>query len=219
MENLEPSDVASDVLVIGSGIAGLSFALKIADFAQVVLITKKEKAESNTNYAQSGIAAVLSQSDSFETHAKDTLDCGDGLSKKEVVKTVVKEGPARIQELMELGVRFSRIATGELDFGDVFRVLRKEILVGLIMGLAMGGLIILRAWLLPPFIDFSQAIAVGTALSCVVIVATLVGAFFPLIIHKIGLDPAVMAGPLMTTIIDLAGLTIYFIAAKSILGL
>jgi L-aspartate oxidase len=117
VENLEPSAVASDVLVIGSGIAGLSFALKIADFTQVMLITKKEKAESNTNYAQSGIAAVLSQSDSFETHAKDTLDCGDGLSKREVVKTVVKEGPVRIQELMELGVKFSRTTTGELDLG------------------------------------------------------------------------------------------------------
>ncbi|UCH32277.1 MAG: L-aspartate oxidase [Candidatus Bathyarchaeota archaeon] len=114
---MESSDVASDVLVIGSGIAGLSFALKIADFAKVVLITKKEKAESNTNYAQSGIAAVLSHSDSFETHAKDTLDCGDGLSKRDVVKTVVREGPARIQELMELGVKFSQTAAGELDLG------------------------------------------------------------------------------------------------------
>jgi magnesium transporter len=111
------------------------------------------------------------------------------------------------------------LATGEIDFGDILRILGKEILVGIIMGIAMGILIVLRAWLLPPFIDLMQAFAVGTALSCVVIVATLVGAFFPLIIHKIGLDPAVMAGPLMTTIIDLAGLTIYFLAAKAILGI
>jgi L-aspartate oxidase len=115
--NLGTSDVVSDVLVIGSGIAGLSFALKIADFAQVVLITKKGKAESNTNYAQSGIAAVLSQSDSFETHVKDTLDCGDGLSKKAVVEKVVRDGPARIQELAGLGVEFSRTASGRLDLG------------------------------------------------------------------------------------------------------
>jgi L-aspartate oxidase len=114
---LGSSNVVSDVLVIGSGIAGLSFALKIADSAQVVLITKKEKAESNTNYAQSGIAAVLSPSDSFEKHVKDTLDCGDGLSKKDVVEKVVREGPARIRELAELGVSFTQVATGELDLG------------------------------------------------------------------------------------------------------
>jgi L-aspartate oxidase len=114
---LDSLDVVSDVLVIGSGIAGLSFALKVADFAQVVLITKKGKAESNTNYAQSGIAAVFSPSDSFEKHVRDTLDCGDGLSKRNVVEKVVREGPARIQELVELGVRFSKDAAGRLDLG------------------------------------------------------------------------------------------------------
>jgi L-aspartate oxidase len=111
------SDVASDVLVIGSGIAGLSCALKIAEFAQVVLITKKGKAESNTNYAQSGIAAVVSPSDSFEQHVRDTLECGDGLSKRAVVEQVVRAGPARIQELMDVGVTFSRNAAGKLDLG------------------------------------------------------------------------------------------------------
>jgi len=115
--NLGSSDVVSDILVVGSGIAGLSFALKIADFAQVVIITKKEKAESNTNYAQSGIAAVFSPSDSLEKHVKDTLDCGDGLSKRDVVEKVVKEGPTRIQELVKLGVEFSRTPTGKLDLG------------------------------------------------------------------------------------------------------
>ena len=110
-------DVVSDALVVGSGIAGLSFALKIADSTQVVIITKKEKAESNTNCAQSGIAAVLSPSDSFEKHVKDTLNCGDGLSKRAVVEKIIREGPARIQELMELGVKFSRTAKGKLDLG------------------------------------------------------------------------------------------------------
>ncbi|UCE96914.1 MAG: L-aspartate oxidase [Candidatus Bathyarchaeota archaeon] len=117
MISLGSSDVVSDVLVIGSGIAGLSFALKIANSAQVVLITKKEKAESNTNYAQSGIAAVFSPSDSYEKHMKDTLDCGDGLSKKPVAERVVRDGPARIQELVELGVSFSKDAAGMLDLG------------------------------------------------------------------------------------------------------
>ncbi len=117
MISLDSSNVVCDVLVIGSGIAGLSFALKIADSAQVVIITKKEKAESNTNYAQSGIAAVFSPSDSFEEHVKDTIDCGDGLSKRAIVETVVSEGPARIQELINLGVNFSKTATGTLDLG------------------------------------------------------------------------------------------------------
>ena len=114
---MDAVDVVSDVLVIGSGIAGLSFALKIADHAQVVIVTKKEKAESNTNYAQGGIAAVFSPADSFENHIRDTLACGNGLSKRNVVEKIVREGPARVQELMTLGVDFSRSATGELDLG------------------------------------------------------------------------------------------------------
>jgi len=114
---MDAADVVSDVLVIGSGIAGLSFALKIADHAQVVIVTKKEKAESNTNYAQGGIAAVFSPADSFENHIRDTLACGNGLSKRNVVEKIVREGPARVQELMTLGVDFSRRATGELDLG------------------------------------------------------------------------------------------------------
>jgi len=114
---MDAADVVSDVLVIGSGIAGLSFALKIADHAQVVIVTKKEKAESNTNYAQGGIAAVFSPADSFENHIRDTLACGNGLSKRNVVEKIVREGPARVQELMTLGVDFSRSATGELDLG------------------------------------------------------------------------------------------------------
>jgi len=114
---MDAADVVSDVLVIGSGIAGLSFALKIADHAQVVIVTKKEKAESNTNYAQGGIAAVFSPADSFENHVEDTLTCGNGLSKRNVVEKIVREGPTRVQELMTLGVDFSRRATGELDLG------------------------------------------------------------------------------------------------------
>jgi len=114
---MKSNDFVSDVLVIGSGIAGLSFALKIADSAEVVLVTKKEKAESNTNYAQGGIAAALSPADSFAKHVKDTLVCGDGLSKREVVEKIVGEGPKRVQELIGLGVKFSRSATGRFDLG------------------------------------------------------------------------------------------------------
>src|SRR6267143_1171758 len=101
------SDRAFDFLVLGSGIAGLSFALKVARHGRVAIITKKDRAESNTNYAQGGIAAVTSKEDSFELHVRDTLEAGAGLCRENIVRTIVEEGPARIQELMELGMRFS----------------------------------------------------------------------------------------------------------------
>lgn len=96
-----------DFIVLGSGIAGLTFALKAAEHGSVAIITKKHKAESNTNYAQGGIAAVTSQEDSFETHNTDTREAGAGLCKDEVVRTIVSEGPDRIDELIQLGMRFS----------------------------------------------------------------------------------------------------------------
>ena len=112
-----------DFLVLGSGIAGLSFALKVAAHGRVAIITKKNRAESNTNYAQGGIAAVTSREDSFEMHVRDTLAAGAGLCREDVVRTIVEEGPARIAELIELGMKFSeRDAPGEdggkqLDLG------------------------------------------------------------------------------------------------------
>src|SRR5881397_2960675 len=96
-----------DFLILGSGIAGLSFALKVAERGRVAIITKKNKAESNTNYAQGGTAAVTSKEDSFEMHVRDTLEAGAGLCKEDVVRTIVQVGPARIQELIELGMKFS----------------------------------------------------------------------------------------------------------------
>src|SRR5262249_36359554 len=96
-----------DFLVLGSGIAGLSFALKMAPRGRVAIITKKDRGESNTNYAQGGIAAVTSQEDSFELHVRDTLEAGAGLCKENVVRTIVQEGPARISELIALGMHFS----------------------------------------------------------------------------------------------------------------
>jgi len=112
-----------DFLVLGSGIAGLTFALKVAPHGRVAIITKKNRAESNTNYAQGGIAAVTSKEDSFELHVRDTLEAGAGLCKEDVVRTIVQEGPERIAELIELGMKFSeREAPGpngerELDLG------------------------------------------------------------------------------------------------------
>lgn len=96
-----------DSIVLGSGIAGLSLALKLARHGSVCIITKKTKAESNTNYAQGGVACVTSDEDSFELHVQDTLDAGAGLCDEDVVRTYIAEGPVRIRELIELGVRFS----------------------------------------------------------------------------------------------------------------
>ncbi len=97
----------SDFLVIGSGIAGLSFALKVASKGRVILVTKKQDTESNTNYAQGGIAVVLGGEDSFEQHISDTLQTGAGLSRRSAVELMVREGPNRINELVALGVEFS----------------------------------------------------------------------------------------------------------------
>src|ERR1700722_18817419 len=96
-----------DYIVLGSGIAGLTFALRVAPHGRVAIITKKNRAESNTNYAQGGIAAVTSKEDSVEMHVRDTLQAGAGLCNEKVVRTIVQEGPARIAELMELGMKFT----------------------------------------------------------------------------------------------------------------
>ncbi len=95
------------ILILGSGIAGLTFALQAATRGRVAIVTKKDRAESNTNYAQGGIASVTSKEDTFELHVRDTLEAGAGLCKENVVRTIVEEGPARIQELIELGMKFS----------------------------------------------------------------------------------------------------------------
>jgi len=117
MDRPNSADETSDVLVIGSGVAGLSFGLKMADFAPVLIITKKEKAESNTNYAQGGVAAVLSPTDAFEDHVNDTLVCGDGLCNKDVVEKVIRTAPACVKELVELGANFNRTERGDFDLG------------------------------------------------------------------------------------------------------
>jgi L-aspartate oxidase len=110
---------STDFLIIGSGIAGLSFALKAAKLGQVVLITKKSKIDTATNKAQGGIAAVLSKEDSFDMHIDDTLKAGAGLCHNEVVDMVVKTGPDRIRELIDLGVSFNKHEQNQemLDLG------------------------------------------------------------------------------------------------------
>lgn len=110
--------VQSDYLVIGSGIAGLSFALKAAETGSVVVITKKESQESNTNYAQGGIASVLDPTDAFEFHVRDTLVAGAGLCRPDVVDLVVRAGPEMVRELMAWGAEFTRDKlAGQLALG------------------------------------------------------------------------------------------------------
>ena len=106
-------EIETDFLVLGSGITGLSFAIKAANLGTVAIITKKETIESSTNYAQGGIAAVMDPLDSYESHIQDTLTCGDGLCKEDVVKFVIEEGPERIKELIQWGVEFSRSGSTE----------------------------------------------------------------------------------------------------------
>ena len=100
-----------DFLVIGSGIAGLSFSLKAAKAGRVAIVTKKEAMETSTNYAQGGIASVSGKYDSFDLHFNDTIQSGDGLCKEDIVEMVIKGGPARIRELIAWGVTFTRSNT------------------------------------------------------------------------------------------------------------
>src|SRR5579885_1737867 len=97
------------VLILGTGIAGLSAALKFAGEAtQVSLVCKADAAEGATRYAQGGIASVWSKQDSFEEHKRDTLAAGAGLNHEDIVDLCVSEGPARVQELIDQGVEFTR---------------------------------------------------------------------------------------------------------------
>lgn len=104
-----------DFLIIGSGIAGLSFALKAADLGKVLILTKSNEDESNTKYAQGGVAAVVDKSDSFEKHIADTEVAGDGLCDPIVVENVVKEGPERIRELIDYGTSFDKVDDEHYD--------------------------------------------------------------------------------------------------------
>lgn len=107
-----------DFLIIGSGIAGLTYALRVAEHGTVAVITKKQATESSTNYAQGGIASVMSPLDSYDAHIEDTLSAGAGLCHRDVVEKIVKAGPQCIKELMDIGVKFTYKRSGsELSLG------------------------------------------------------------------------------------------------------
>jgi len=111
--------VDADYFIVGSGIAGLMSALHLSRRGRVLIATKKDRADSNTNYAQGGIACAIAAGDSFEEHVRDTLAAGAGLCNGEVVRRVVRDGPERIAELEQLGVTFARSdgSSGVYDLG------------------------------------------------------------------------------------------------------
>jgi L-aspartate oxidase len=104
-----------DFLVMGGGVAGLSFALEAARHGTVAVLTKRSRSEGNTVYAQGGIAAVLASDDSFDRHVEDTIMAGAGLNKRSIVEITVKEGPERLKALAAMGAEFNRKANGEFD--------------------------------------------------------------------------------------------------------
>jgi len=129
----------TDFLVVGSGIAGLSYALKVAIACpdkKVLVITKTQADETNTKYAQGGIAGVTDlEHDSYEKHIEDTLIAGDGLCNPKIVEIVVKEGPERIQEMIDWGARFDKDPDGEYKLGkegghSEFRILHHKDITG-----------------------------------------------------------------------------------------
>src|SRR5271155_5289865 len=105
----------SDFLVIGGGIAGLTFALKASEVGSVTVLTKAGSSEANTAYAQGGIASVWSVDDSFESHIDDTIRAGAGLCDRAAVETIIREGPEAVRELIRLGTRFTKVETGGTD--------------------------------------------------------------------------------------------------------
>ncbi len=111
----------ADILVIGSGISGLSYAIKIAEQlpeTKIIIVTKADEDESNTKYAQGGLAVVTDfDNDNFEKHIEDTMRAGDGENKREVVEMVIKEGPSRFQELVDWGTRFDKEKDGDYKLG------------------------------------------------------------------------------------------------------
>ena len=110
-------DVRSDFLVIGSGIAGLRAALSLVDVGDVVVLTKADPSESNTGYAQGGIAAAMGPDDSPELHARDTIAAGDGLCELDAVNLLVREGPRYVGELIDWGAAFDRAPDGRPALG------------------------------------------------------------------------------------------------------
>jgi len=138
-----------DFVVVGSGIAGLMSAIHLSRFGRVCILTKKDSAESNTNYAQGGIACVMTSDDSFEAHVRDTLAAGDGLCDEQVVRRIVSSGPERVEELEKMGMKFAEFngASGvQYDLGREGGHSKRRILhAGDITGREIERVLLLRA--------------------------------------------------------------------------
>ena len=106
-----------DYLILGSGLAGLYTALQLSELGSVLIITKARRDDANTTFAQGGVASVLTEADSYESHINDTLDAGAGLCDIEAVRVLVEEGPAHIKKLIELGAAFETDEQGKLSLG------------------------------------------------------------------------------------------------------
>ena len=124
--------ITTDFLVIGSGVAGLSFALRAAEHGKVIVLCKSDPLVSSSAKAQGGIAAVTDKNDSFEEHVADTLDAGAGLCDEAAVRTIVTEAPAAIRDLLSWGVDFETEKDGEFELGregghGKRRILRRSI--------------------------------------------------------------------------------------------
>ena len=124
-----------DFLVIGSGIAGLCFALKAANFGKVCMITKAKIDDTSTKYAQGGIAAVMYSPDTYEKHIQDTMIAGDELSDRRIVEITIRESTARVMELVEWGVDFDKTQSGKFALAkegghSEFRVLNHKDITG-----------------------------------------------------------------------------------------
>ena len=120
--------VEADFLIVGSGLAGLTAALHLCPHGKVLLLTKRSAGESNSDWAQGGIACVVDPSDSFEEHVSDTLGAGAGLCKEDIVRAIVEGGPQRIRELEAWGVRFERNEEHGYDLGTEGGHTRRRVL-------------------------------------------------------------------------------------------
>src|SRR5262249_46361072 len=116
-----PMRYTTDYLVLGSGIAGLTFALRAAEHGDVAIVTKRGRADSATNFAQGGISAVLDPADSFEAHVHDTLTTRAGLSKRDIVEITVRDAPDRVRDLIAIGTAFSKTREGHPSGFDLGR--------------------------------------------------------------------------------------------------
>lgn len=128
--------IKTDFLIIGSGIAGLSYALKVAEFGKVLIVTKSKADETATRYAQGGIAAVMYNPDTYEKHINDTIIAGDNLSNEKIVRLTITESTERIKELIEWGTKFDKTDSGKYDLAkegghSEYRVLHKKDCTGL----------------------------------------------------------------------------------------